>query len=122
TTIFQRVTPDAIRGRGLGVLMTVSTIAECLGALALPILVASYGAWPTLGILGAVMAVGGLAAVGLIGPASTRPESPFEAILGRVARLPLFTGVRSSALERALGKLVEVPALAGQAVVRQGEP
>ena len=122
TTIFQRVTPDAIRGRGLGVLMTISTLAEVIGALALPVLVAAFGAWPTLGVLGGVMAVGGVVAVGLIGPASTRPESPFEAILGRVARLPLFTGVRSSNLERALTKLIEVPVTAGQVVVRQGAP
>jgi MFS family permease len=121
TTIYQRVTPDAIRGRGLGVLMTVSTLAEVLGALALPILVTRWGAWPALPILGAAMIVGGVLAVGLIGSAATRPESPFEAILSRVARLPLFIGVRSSSLERALTKLVEVPVSAGDVVVRQGD-
>jgi MFS family permease len=122
TTIYQRVTPDAIRGRGLGVLMTVSTLAEVLGALALPILVTGWGAWPTLAILGAGMAVGGVLAVGLIGSAATRPESPFEAILSRVARLPLFIGVRSSSLERALTKLVEAPVTAGDVIVHQGDP
>jgi MFS family permease len=122
TTIYQRVTPDAIRGRGLGVLMTASTLAECVGAIALPFIVATYGPWPALGALGAVVAGLGVLSVGLIGAAATRPESPFEAILARVAKLPLFIGVRSSNLEAALTKLVEVPVAAGTAVVRQGDP
>jgi MFS family permease len=122
TTIYQRVTPDAIRGRGLGILMTMSTLAECVGAILLPTIVARSGPWPALGLIGAGVAVLGTVAVTLIGPASTRPESPFEAILARVARLPLFTGVRPSSLERALTKLVEVPVVAGEVVVRQGEP
>ncbi|HET7703504.1 MAG TPA: MFS transporter [Candidatus Limnocylindrales bacterium] len=121
TTIFQRVTPDRIRGRGLGVLMTVSTLAEAIGSLALPTLVAAAGAWPALPILGAVMAVAGGASIVLIGGAATRPSSPFEAILARVAKLPLFTGVGSSALERALARLVETPVAAGTAVVTQGD-
>jgi MFS family permease len=122
TTIFQRVVPDRIRGRGLGVLMTVGTLAEVLGSLMLPILVAAGGPWPILAVLGVVMAVAGGASVLLIGGAATRAPSPFEATLARVARLPLFAGVRSAALERALGKLVAVPVAAGKDVVRQGSP
>jgi MFS family permease len=122
TTIFQRVTPDAIRGRGVGVLMTVGTLAEVIGSLSLPVLVSTGGPWPTLGILGLVMVVAGGASLVLIGSAATRPASPFDDVLARVAKLPLFSGVSSSALERALGQLAPVPVRAGQAVVRQGEP
>jgi MFS family permease len=122
TTIYQRVTPDAIRGRGLGILMTASTLAECVGAIALPVIVSSYGPWPALGLLGGAMALLGIVSIGLIGEAATRPESPFEAILGRVARLPLFFGVRSSSLERTLTKLIEVPVAAGTTVIHQGDP
>jgi CRP-like cAMP-binding protein len=68
------------------------------------------------------MALRGLLSIRLIGEAATRPESPFEAILGRVARLPLFFGVRSSSLERTLTKLVAVPVTAGTTVIRQGDP
>lgn len=121
TTIFQRVTPDRIRGRALGVLMTTSTLAQSLGSLFLPVLIATGGPWPTLPILGGIMLAAGGVAIVLIGPAATRGASPFEAILTRVARLPLFTGVSASALERALGRLVEMPVGAGQAVVVQGE-
>jgi MFS family permease len=122
TTIFQRVTPDRIRGRGLGVIMTVTTLAEALGSLLLPTLVAAAGVWPVLPILGGVMLAAGAASILLIGAAATRPASPFEEILARVAQLPLFTGVGASALERALGRLVEVRTTAGDEVVRQGEP
>jgi MFS family permease len=122
TTIYQRVTPDAIRGRGLGILMTASTLAECVGAIALPFVVATFGPWPAFGLIAAAMATLGIVSIGLIGDAATRPESPFEAILGRVARLPLFIGVRSSSLERTLTKLIEVPVAAGDVIVRQGEP
>ena len=122
TTIFQRVVPDRIRGRGLGVLMTVGTLAEALGSLILPILVAAGGPWPILAVLGVVMAAAGGASVLLIGPAATRAPSPFEATLARVSRLPLFAGVGSAALERALGKLAAVPVAAGNNAVRQGDP
>jgi MFS family permease len=122
TTIYQRVTPDAIRGRGLGILMTASTLAECVGAIALPFIVATFGPWPALGLIAAGTAALGILSIGLIGAAATRPESPFEAILARVSKLPLFFGVRSSSLERTLTKLVEVPVAAGAIVVRQGEP
>jgi MFS family permease len=122
TTIYQRVTPDAIRGRGLGILVTVSTLAECVGAIALPFVVATWGPWPALGLIGAAVAGLGAVSVGLIGPAATRPESPFEAILARVARLPLFIGVQSSNLEHALTRLIEVPVSAGTEVIRQGDP
>jgi len=122
TTIYQRVTPDAIRGRGLGVLLTVSTLAECVGAITLPFIVATWGPWPALGLVGFVVAALGVLGVVLIGPAATRPESPFDAILARVARLPLFIGVHAGNLEHALSRLIELPVGAGTAVIRQGDP
>jgi len=121
TTIFQRVTPDRIRGRGLGVLMTTSTLAESLGSLLLPVLIATAGPWPALPILGGLMLAAGGVAIVLIGPAATREASPFEETLIRAARLPLFTGVGSSSIERALGRLVEMPVTAGQAIVTEGD-
>jgi CRP-like cAMP-binding protein len=57
-----------------------------------------------------------------MGPATTREASPFEAILLRVAKLPLFAGLRPSRLEAALGHVRPVEVVAGQEIVRQGEP
>ena len=49
TRIFQRLVPDELRGRGIGVLMAVSTLAAAAGAFSLPVLVVSLGAAPSLG-------------------------------------------------------------------------
>jgi NTE family protein len=39
-----------------------------------------------------------------------------------VLELPLFAGVSSAAVERALDRLVEVPVASGDVVIRQGDP
>ena len=39
TTIFQRLVPDELRGRGFGVLMAFTTLTAVAGAFALPVLV-----------------------------------------------------------------------------------
>ncbi|MBA2720348.1 MAG: cyclic nucleotide-binding domain-containing protein [Chloroflexi bacterium] len=121
TTIYQRVTPDRIRGRGLGILMTTGTLAEALGSLLLPVLIAAAGPWPALPILGALMIVVVGASIVLIGSAANREPSPFEATILRAARQPLFTGVGSSSIERALGRVVETPVSAGEAIVTEGD-
>jgi MFS family permease len=122
TTIFQRIVPDALRGRWIGVLMTVSTIAGAAGAIALPVLVVNIGAAPSLGASGVALIAASVAGLVLIGGAATRPMSRFEATLAEVAKLPIFAGVPASRLEAALAHLREVPVKAGEAVIRQGEP
>ena len=42
TTILQRILPDAIRGRGIGLEMAVGTVGEMTGAIVLPVIV-SHG-------------------------------------------------------------------------------
>ena len=37
TTLFQRIVPDAIRGRALGIIATISTLAYAAGSLVVPI-------------------------------------------------------------------------------------
>ena len=62
TTLLQRVLPDAARGRGVGLLMTVGTLGEVVGSLALPVLVSTLG----IGILApASLILVGAAIVGL---------------------------------------------------------
>ena len=122
TTIFQRIVPDALRGRWTGVFMTVGTISGAAGAFALPVLVVNVGAALSLGASGAAMIVATVAGLALIGSAATREPSRFEATLAEVARLPLFTGVPGSRLEAALAHMRETPVTAGQVVVQQGEP
>jgi MFS family permease len=122
TTIFQRIVPDALRGRWTGVFMTVSTISGAAGAFALPVLVVNVGAGLSLGATGLAMLIATVAGLALIGAAATREPSRFEATLAEVAKLPLFAGVPGSRLEAALAHMHETPATAGQVIVRQGEP
>ena len=120
-TIIQRVLHESALGRGNGIIQTVGSIGEAAGALVVPAGIAVFGLTPTLTV-GAVFGVGGVAvALVLIGAATTRPESPFEATFARVTRLPLFAGVPAARLERALGQLRARPTLAGEVVIRQGD-
>jgi predicted MFS family arabinose efflux permease len=121
-TLLQRVTTDAVRGRAVGTMVSIDTIAEATGSLLFPVLVVSVGAVATMATAGLLMLGATVAGLALIGNAVTRAASPFEAIVARVARLPLFAGVPSAALEATLGRLRAEPVVAGQAVVRQGEP
>jgi MFS family permease len=122
TTVFQRIVPDELRGRGTGILMTVATIAGAAGAFALPVLVVNVGAAQALGVSGVAMVVASIAGLALMGSAATRPLSRFEATLAEVAKLPIFAGVPGSRLEAALTHLREVPVKAGEVVIRQGQP
>ncbi len=121
-TLFQRLVPNDLLGRGVGVLMTVSTVMGAAGAFALPVLVQSVGPMPSFLAAGVLTIVLTVIAVALIGSASTRKLTPYEAVIARVARLDLFTGVPNARLERAMRQLKEVPVAAGEDVVRQGEP
>jgi MFS family permease len=122
TTIFQRLVPDELRGRGVGVLMAVSTLAAAVGAFILPVLVVSVGAAPSLAAAGLAMIVATVAGLALIGRAATREASQFDVTLARVATLPIFAGVPAARLEAAIGHLRAVPVSAGQTIVRQGDP
>ena len=120
-TLLQRVTTDAVRGRAVGLMMTVDTGAEAAGSFIVPVLVAGFGTAAVLGVSGVVMLVAIVVGVALIGPSITRRLNVHEATLGRVLELPLFAGVSNAAVERALEQLVEVPMAAGDVVIRQGD-
>jgi MFS family permease len=122
TTIFQRLVPDELRGRAMGVLMAVTTLTGAAGAFALPVLLAVVGPLESLVAAGiAAIVFTGLGVV-LIGTAADRAPTPYEATIARILGLPLFVGVPHARLQAAMHKVVEVPVKAGDAVVRQGEP
>jgi MFS family permease len=123
-TVLQRVVPDAIRGRTLGPLQTLSTLTYAAGSFAVPVLMVEIGAQPVLTVGGVAIMAAALGTFALVGPHFQRPAATeaVAATLGRVARLPLFAGVSPAALEVALARLVPVPVAAGTVVVREGEP
>ena len=67
TTIFQRIIPDAIRGRALGTIATISTLAYAAGSLVLPVAAGAIGITPVLIASGILVAVGAALAAVLIG-------------------------------------------------------
>ena len=127
TTMFQRLVPDELRGRVLGMLMAVGTLVGAFGAFIFPILIRGIGDFAGLGAFvsfaGLGVALIGVTWVGvvLIGNAADRVPSVHEALIERVSTLPLFTGVPRARLEAATAKLQEVAVKAGDVVIRQGD-
>jgi MFS family permease len=121
TTVFQRLVPDELRGRGIGVLMAVSTVTAAAGAFVLPVLLTQLGPLPALGAAGVATIAVTVLGLAMLGTDADRAPTPYEATIARIITLPLFTGVPRSRLETAMRQVVEVPVTAGQAVVRQGE-
>ncbi len=122
TTIFQRVVPDAYRGRLGGVMLTSQSVAESAGTLVIPILVTVFGFGIVMGLLGVAVVVGTIAAVALIGTAGDVAAGEHDVALRRIARLPLFGGLSPARVEGALRGLQPLPVTAGDVVIRQGDP
>lgn len=121
-TLLQRVTSDAVRGRAVGAMMTIDTVAEAAGSFLLPVLVAAIGTGIVFGVLGVVMLLLTVLGLVLIGGAVVRPLRPYEDTIGRVLRLPLFSGVSGSAMEAALERFEPVEVRAGDVIIEEGAP
>ncbi len=122
TTIFQRVVPDAIRGRALGGMETIQALSMAAGSLTLPILADGIGITTTLVGSGVAIVAATAIAVAILGSAADRADDPASAAFRRVARLPLFAGVSPARLEAAFRGLARVPVVAGDVIVHQGDP
>jgi len=122
TTIFQRVVPDAVRGRVLGVLGTVSTVAFAAGSFLLPVLGGILGTGPVLAGAGIAVAAAGLLGALMAAPAARRKAgSAADVRVTRLAGLPLFSGVPAATLEAVAVRLEPVRVAAGQVVIREGD-
>jgi MFS family permease len=120
TTLFQRIVPDAIRGRTLGIMETAYVFAYAAGSLLVPI-VAARDPLPALTASGVAMVVGGFLAVLLLGRyAIQAPAIDDDRRL--LADVELFAGLPPGALETAMRAATVVPMEAGQVVIRQGDP
>jgi MFS family permease len=121
TTVFQRLVPDEMRGRGVGVLGAIMTVTGAAGAFLMPVFLTSLGPFPSLAAAGVATIVFTWIGLVLIGGAADRAPTPYETTIARVITLPLFTGVPRSRLETAMRRVTEVPVTAGTAVIRQGD-
>lgn len=123
TTIFQRIVPDAIRGRALGAIATVSTLAYAAGSLALPILAGTVGVERTMVGSALVVVVGVGMAAAIVGSGADQAVAADVATAAdRAASLPLFAGVPEARLSAAFARASELSLRDGQTVIRQGDP
>lgn len=120
TTLIQRIVPDELRGRAVGVLQTSSSLLYALGSLVMPILAAEVGVAPVL-ISSAVITLLGAGGALLLAEPEAGPE-PLTSAQLRLLEHPIFAGLPSSRLEGAAREMVEVPMRAGSDVIRQGAP
>jgi MFS family permease len=121
-TIFQRVVPDGVRGRVLGILGTVSIIAFALGSFLLPVTADAVGTGPVLAVSGIAVAVAGLLGAGMAASAARRRAgSTADVRVNRLAGLPLFAGVPAAALEAVSVRMEPVRVTAGEVVIHEGD-
>ncbi len=120
TTLIQRIVPDELRGRAMGVLQTSSAILYSLGSLLMP-LIAEVTSVATVLIGSAVITGLGVAAALLLTERVAEPL-PIDPARARLLEHPIFAGLPVPRLEAAVRALEPVPVTAGLVVVRQGDP
>ena len=119
TTMIQRIVPDELRGRAMGVLQTSSAIVYSLGSLLMPILAGLFGV-PFVLVAAAVIVVAGVAGALLLLQARPAP-APIDPVRLRLLDQEIFAGLPPARIEAAARQLVAVPVEAGEVVVRQGD-
>lgn len=119
TTLLQRIVPDEIRGRTLGVMETVAVTAYAAGSFVLPVLAASAPGPVLIGSAIAI-AVASVVAVVLIGHhAVQRPAQ--DDVRARLADVPLFAGLPPARLETAIRKATVRSMEKAEVLIRQGD-
>lgn len=118
-TILQRVTPGHVMGRVFGALDALLIGSMALGALVAPLLIHLLGIRGMLATVGAAVGVG--VALGLRGLTriDARIQPPVHVELLR--RVPLFTPLPESTLERLAYALREVQVAQGDVVFHEGD-
>jgi hypothetical protein len=123
TTLFQRVVPDAVRGRALGVTETVTTLAYAAGSLLLPIAAAAVGIPTVLTASAVLVVVGAVVGVALIPAAALgAPRRDVEALAERLAGRDVFAGIPPARLATTLSNAEDLRVAGAHVVIREGEP
>jgi MFS family permease len=123
TTLLQRIVPPGARGRAIGSIATVGTLAYASGSFALPILADRLGAAPVLGATAVLVVAAGVLGTVLVGGSGAEAGDPeLAAVARRVAGLPLFAGIPAFRVATTLARGVTLQVPAGQPIIRQGEP
>ena len=119
-TLLQRVVPDALLTRVLGVVWGLAMGALALGSITAPALVRAIGPRPALVAVGAILPVLTLIAWrGLIEIDRTVPTPARE--LAAIECVPMFVPLPIVAKEYLAATLASVSVAAGEVVIREGE-
>jgi MFS family permease len=120
TTLFQRIVPDEVRGRAIGLVETISILGFAAGSLVLPTLVEFSGLGPVLLVSGAGIAIAAAIATPLLGHWAVQAP-PEDDVRAKLARVPIFSGLSPAALERAERRSSVIKVVPGQVIIRQGD-
>ena len=119
TTLLQRIVPDAVRGRALGLIDTVYVLFYAAGAFVIPI-VASGQAGLVLVVSGVAIAISGVVGLVLLGAYAI--QQPPDDARRRLADVTLFAGLPPARLETAMRRATLREVKAGTTIIRQGDP
>jgi MFS family permease len=119
TTLLQRIVPDAVRGRALGLIDTVYVLFYAAGAFAIPI-IASGQSGLVLLVSGAAIAISGVVGLALLGAFAI--QQPPDDVRRRLADVTLFAGLAPARLETAMRRATLRDVKAGTTIIRQGDP
>jgi MFS family permease len=123
TTLLQRIVPAGARGRAIGSIATVATLAYASGSFALPILAARLGIVPVLTTTAVVVIAAGVLGTVLVGRSGSAAGDPeLAAVAQRVAGLPLFAGIPAFRVATTLARGTTIQLPAGASIIRQGDP
>jgi MFS family permease len=119
-TLLQRIIPDDILTRVLGVVWGIAMGAVALGSIAAPALVEAIGPRAAFLVAGWILPVLALAAYRRLA-AIDKGIAPATAELKFIDEVPMFAPLSVAAKERVAAKLVPVSVSAGEVVIRAGD-
>jgi MFS family permease len=119
-TLLQRLVPDRILTRVLGVLWGLAMGAVAIGSIAAPPLVEAIGARPAFLVVGAILPLLALATYQRLVEID-RAVAPAAAELELVRSVPMFAPLSIATKERVAASLVPVSVSAGDVVIRAGD-
>jgi MFS family permease len=118
-TLLQRLIPDHLLTRVLGVVWSLAMGGVAVGSIAAPVLVDLVGPRPAFVAVGAILPLLSLLAYRRLAEID-RSVAPAPEV-GLVERVPMFAPLSMAAKERVAAHLVPITVEAGRAVIRAGE-
>jgi len=119
TTLIQRLVPDELRGRAMGLLQTSSAILYAGGSLFVPLLADTVGVVPVL-IGCAVICGAGVAGALVLSTGGPVTEAP-DPVRLHLLEHPVFAGLPVARLETAARQMKPRPMQAGEMIIREGD-